>query len=450
MLNKYKKIFSLSLIVIIVFVGFYNILHYDPIDGYDAEAHYNYVDHFSRYLPYEINLPDRENSREFFSPPLGYVVPAVFQVICRNILDSPDLLKDCRPIYGIATQVVQLILYLFSIFINIKIIDLFFDKKKNIKFEYLILVALMAVNYKTIVQLRGEPYILFFMSCLLYQFLKAERDKFEQNNLQIFIFGLTIGFLALSRQWAFLLFPAFFVLVIYVKSNQKKAYTKFIAKSFFIGFLTSSWYYFSLLFRYGSFTAFNKESIGFSFSNQPINFYIPNISDIYLLFTKPIRPNFSNQFISIFYSDFWGDYWGYFSFTSRQLELGRNQQLIGDYLARVNIVSLLTTCFLIFCFFNFKKYHRDSIFSKYISLTITITFFGFLWFLISYPDLPTGDTNKATYMVQFFNLLLIPASVKLVMLQEERPTFYKPILFYLIFTFIHNFSSYLSHFPFRF
>ena len=109
MLNKYKKIFSLSLIVIIAFIGFYNILHYDPIDGYDAEAHYNYVDHFSRYLPYEINLPDRENSREFFSPPLGYVVPAVFQVICRNILDSPDLLKDCRPIYGIATQVVQLI-----------------------------------------------------------------------------------------------------------------------------------------------------------------------------------------------------------------------------------------------------------------------------------------------------------------------------------------------------
>ena len=112
---------------------------------------------------------------------------------------------------------------------------------------------------------------------------------------------------------------------------------------------------FSLLFRYGSFTAFNKEPIGFSFSNQPTNFYIPNLSDLYLLFTKPIRPNFGNQFISIFYSDFWGDYWGYFSFTSRNLELGRNQLLIGDYLARVNIVSLLATFFLYFVFLTLES-----------------------------------------------------------------------------------------------
>ena len=94
-------------------------MHYDSIEGYDAESHYNYVDHFSRYLPYEINLPDRENSREFFNPPLGYIVPSVAQVVCRNVLNSPNLLKDCRPIYGTVTQVIQLMLYLLSIFINI-------------------------------------------------------------------------------------------------------------------------------------------------------------------------------------------------------------------------------------------------------------------------------------------------------------------------------------------
>ena len=441
---------SLVLIAIILIVGIYNIMHYDSIEGYDAESHYNYVDHFSRYLPYEINLPDRENSREFFNPPLGYIVPSVAQVVCRNVLNSATLLKDCRPIYGTVTQVVQLILYLLSIYINIKTISLFFDNKKNIKFEYLILVVLMAVNYKTIVQLRGEPYILFFMSCLLYLFLQAEKDNFELDKIRILYFGLIIGFLALSRQWAFLLFPAFFILIFYIKKKQKNNYIRFIFSSFLIGFLLSSWYYFSLLIRYGSLTAFNKEPIGFSFSNQPFNFYVPNSSDINLLFSKPIRPNFSNQFISIFYSDFWGDYWGYFSFTSRRLELGRNQLLIGDYLARVNLVSLLATFFLIFCFFNFRKHHKDSVFSRYISFSVIITFFGYLWFLISYPDLPTGDTNKATYMVQFFNLLLVPASIKLVMLREAKHVLYKPIVFYLIFTFFHNFSSYLSHFPFRF
>ena len=450
MLERKRSLLVIILLILIGAIGIYNILHYDSIDGYDAEAHYNYVDHFSRYLPYQINLPDRDNSREFFNPPLGYLVPSITQVICRNIINSETLLEDCRPIYGTVAQITQLILYIFTIFINIKTLNLFFDNNKDTKFEYLILVSLMAVNYKTIVQIRGEPYILLFLSCLLYIFLCAEKQDFYRNRINVLGFGLCIGLLALSRQWAFLLFPAFFILIFHTKQKQKYNYIKFIFSSFFIGFLLSSWYYFSLLFRYGSFTAFNKEPIGFSFSNQPTNFYIPNLSDLYLLFTKPIRPNFGNQFISIFYSDFWGDYWGYFSFTSRNLELGRNQLLIGDYLARVNIVSLLATFFLIFCFFNFRKYHKSSIFTKYISYSVIISFFGYLWFLISYPDLPTGDTNKATYMVQLFNLLLIPASIKLVVLRESKHVLYKPIVFCLILTFFHNFSSYLSHFPFRF
>ena len=62
-----------------------------------------------------------------------------------------------------------------------------------------------------------------------------------------------------------------------------------------------------------------------------------------------------NQFIPILFADLWGDYWGYFTFTSRALDLGRNQLLIGDYLARVNIFSLIPTFLLLLGFkWNFK------------------------------------------------------------------------------------------------
>ena len=67
-----------------------------------------------------------------------------------------------------------------------------------------------------------------------------------------------------------------------------------------------------------------------------------------LMFTKPIRPYFSNQFLPILYSDLWGDYWGYFSFTSRSLAEGRNQDIIGDYLSRVNLISLIPTFMLLY------------------------------------------------------------------------------------------------------
>ena len=65
MLERKRSLLVIILLILIGAIGIYNILHYDSIDGYDAEAHYNYVDHFSRYLPYQINLPDRDNSREF-------------------------------------------------------------------------------------------------------------------------------------------------------------------------------------------------------------------------------------------------------------------------------------------------------------------------------------------------------------------------------------------------
>ena len=179
--------------------------------------------------------------------------------------------------------------------------------------------------------LRGEPYIIFFLSLLIYQFLKLTKNNFIYSKKDIVLFGITIGFLALSRQWAFLLFPGFLIVYFYIKNNRSN-YLKFMLISFLIGFSISSWFYFDLFFQYGSMTSFNAEPKSFSFSNQPKSFYTSDIDSLYNVFTKPIRPQFSNQLIPILYSDLWGDYWGYFSFTSRSLDTGRNQLFIGDYL----------------------------------------------------------------------------------------------------------------------
>ena len=450
MINKNYNLFSNILIVSLFFICIFNIFHYDPIEGYDAEGHFEYIDHFSRYLPREINLPNVENSREFFNPPVGYLIPSFAQVLCRNIIQSENFIDDCRPIYSTTAQIAQLFLFLFTLFINFKTVKLFFNENENIKFEFLLLASLTAVNYKTIIQIRGEPYILFFLSFLLLIFLKAEKDNFTPTVSRILKFGVTIGLLALSRQWAFLLFPAFFIIYFYVPIKQKINYAKFVISSFLLGFILSSWYYFSLLIRYGSFTAFNKEPIGFNLSNQPLNFYIPTLEDLYLVFTKPIRPNFSNQFFSILYSDYWGDYWGYFSFTSRKLELGRNQLYIGDYLARVNTLSFFATIFILLSIFKVFQLYNSSIFVRYIFLSVVITFFGYLWFLINYPDLPTGDTNKAVYMAQLFNLLLISSTIFLIRLRSKSHLIYKSLIIYFIFLYFHNYSSYLSHFPYRF
>ena len=168
-----------------------------------------------------------------------------------------------------------------------------------------------------------------------------------------------------------------------------------------------------------------------------------------MLFSKPIRPNLDNQFISILYSDLWGDYWGYFSFTSRFLDIGREQTLIGDYLARVNIVSIITSAIIIiFCYFSYKKY-KSTLLVKYVNLAFLTSIFGYLLFAIAYPN-STGDTIKSTYIIQAFHLLVFLASIYFNDLKKINLKIFNTILLIFVIIYFHNFQSYLSHFPFNY
>lgn len=434
--------------VSIVYILIYNYYHYDPILGYDAEAHFAYVDYLSRYLPREIQLPTDVETREFFNPPMGYIFPAVVQVICRNTISSVNFLEDCRPIYGKSTQIFQSFLYIFTIYINLQTLKIFTKSKSILIPSYLLLISLFAVNYRTISMIRGEPYILFFMSIFILLILKNEERNFSINIFQIFLMGLVIGAIALSRQWGFFLFLPIIVLS-YFRKKDRLQHFKFWFYSASIGFLFSGWFYINLYINYGTFTAFNIDRPKFSIFNQPLNFYFPNFDQIQYLFEKPIRPYLDNQFISILYSDLWGDYWGYFSFTSRFLDIGRDQLYIGDYFARINALSLITTSIiLVFCILTYKKY-RDNYLVQYLALAILFSFLGYLIFGISFPN-SSGDTIKATYIIQLFHLIAFFASVYFHDLLKVKRKMYNLFFLTMLIIYFHNFQSFLSHFPIGF
>ena len=71
-------------------------------------------------------------------------------------------------------------------------------------------MILFTANYRSLLMLRGELYILLLNSLMLYQFLKIYKNNFKFIYKDIVKFRFIIGGLALSRQWAFLLFPAYF------------------------------------------------------------------------------------------------------------------------------------------------------------------------------------------------------------------------------------------------
>ena len=446
--KKYKFNLATSLFALLsfstLFILIYNIFYYSPILGYDAQAHFSYVDYLSRYLPREIRLPGPNESREYFNPPLGYLIPSIAQLICRNFIESNNMLADCQPVYGKVTQVFQSVLYIATLLINLYTLKLYNKSNNLVNVSYLILVSLLAVNYRTISMIRGEPYILFFLSLFLLIIFTVEKNNYILDFKFVLFTGVVIACIALSRQWGFLLFPPLIILLF--SANSKRKYFRFWAYSSTLGALLSSWFYIGLYQKFGSFTSFNMESRGFAFSNQNYSFYIPNSKHLEYLFFKPIRPHLDNQFFSILYSDLWGDYWGYFSFTSRNLALGRNQSQIGDLFARVNIISILTSLIIVsFCYLTFKK-HKSSLFIRYINLAIFVSFFGYFLFAISFPT-SSGDTIKSTYIIQAFHLMVFLASIYFHELEKTNKKIYYAVLFLLVGIYVHNFQTYLSHFP---
>ncbi|MEZ4642171.1 MAG: hypothetical protein R3E31_05415 [Chloroflexota bacterium] len=67
--DKQKTWLLAALFVLINGIVFYNALFHNPRTGYDADAHIMYMG-TSRG-----QLPNREQTYEYFSPPLPYVIP---------------------------------------------------------------------------------------------------------------------------------------------------------------------------------------------------------------------------------------------------------------------------------------------------------------------------------------------------------------------------------------
>ena len=453
LLNKIETLTFGIVSISILYVLIYNLLHYDPIQGYDGDAHHAYVQNFlNLYTPGRLNQPSSNLTYEFFSPPFPYLFPAFVNEICKSYFSFENIYETCQKIYGFLNIIFQSFMYLALLYMYMKIVKLFKGTDKKIYLSVLLVLGLFTANYRTIAMIRAETYILLLNSFLLYRFLLLLKKSFVYNKLDIFYFGFIIGLLALSRQWAFLLFPAYFLLYFFIKKEHRLKYFKFLTYTFLIGFLISSWFYINLFVEYGSFTKFNQEPIPFRFNNQPLSFYLPIGNEVSMVFTKPIRPYFKNQFLPILYSDLWGDYWGYFTFTSRNLEFGRNQMIIGDYLARVNILSIFPTIMLIIGFKNSftSRKVKEKIFTDYFNLYLVmatlVTIFGYLWFLISFPQ-AEGDTNKATYIIHLFHLLGLMTVLKLEDIKNKNYRYYSATIMVLLIIFLHNLSAMMSHFP---
>ena len=440
LLSVFRSEGRLSRLLLIMYIAINSLvlvnsaLH-SPYVGYDIPEHLKNVTALSQF-----HLATRLESREFFSPPLPYIIPAAAMLLGASLWWA-----------GKVGQIFNILLSLGLTYTLLRICEQIFPGRIRFKLLALGLLGLMPVYYKTFAQERGEPYVTFLavlavdLTLRIFVYRTAGRRS-------VAALGVVLGLSVLARQWGFFLFPALGLAVLFLAFVQRQTWKKnllSLAAVFAIAFLLGSWFYFYLYSQYGTFTAFNRRPDG-SFAKH-LSMFTGNGNG--KLFVDPVRPSLGTDFFPVFYSDFWGDYHAYFLISVRDRTTGefwtgaQLQKWIGKtqgdlpkwietnrysfnlYLRKVNMVSIFPSILLIAGFlYGFWLLYRmlrypastESTALGLVALVAIITTAGYLWFVLTYPDSGDGDTIKATYLMQAYPFIALQGAALLQKIRNPR------------------------------
>ncbi len=464
-LGKCRAAFSRSgkidIVIILLFLAINglvltNSILQHPKIGYDATGNINYIQILLH------RLPTPQDSNEFFSPPLPYFLPSVYDAICNRVVPAPlenlhgvYVIWICRTYDGKFAQYLNFGLSIGTTLLLLLIAEQIKPGNGVFKISLLLLLALLTVDYKTFSQVRAEPYVVFFAALSIY--LLGELFKRTTFDLKIAVLlGLSLGLLVLSRQWGFFLFPAMGLLVLLVFWRDRPAALRqaaMISIGCLVGALLGGWFYLHLYLDYGSFTKFNQESKGFSLSNLPPMYFRATGLKGWELFKDPVRPTFDATFFPVFYSDTWGDYWGYFTYHNPDSDFGDNSRTVVPYLGRVNLFAILPSLLLLAGWIHGSVHWVRRKFPltpgdlsmALVLLIAIVSFAGYLWFVISYY--PSDDSvNKAAYIIQMFIALLFPAAGLLEAIEGRSRWIFGLISLALVIVFVHNLPALITNY----
>jgi hypothetical protein len=451
-----------TLVLIINSIVLINSIFHHPKIGYDAVDHLSYLQILSD------RLPNREDTPEFFSPPFAYILPTIFDKVCETITPGDVIMPmyqgstisfDCRSHDGKFAQFVNFFLSLGAILLVLAISQQVKPENRYFKISSLLLLGLLTVYYKTFSQVRGEPYVAFLALLSIFFMIRIFQSNLAGIKAAV-ILGVCLGCLILSRQWGFFILLAIGLcwFWIFLQDRQKGlSYAKVIFPAFAIAILVGGWFYGSLYTRYGTLTAFNKESSGFSLSNVPPTFFTVTRLKNYELFQQPVRPNFTSQFFPTFYSDTWGNYWGFFSYVKTKssfgdVGLGNDKQII-PYLGRVNLFSTVPTLILIAGILGgllnlvYLKRPLDPKRMAFglLTLVVLVSFLGYTWFIVSYYT-SDDSTLKAAYIIQLFMAAIFLGADFMESIRQRTKAIYYLLLVMLVAVFLHNLPALITHY----
>jgi hypothetical protein len=364
-------------------VGIWNVAHYPPGLGYDANDHMAYADG----LVPGGHFPHGEG--EYYTPPGYYAVAGSADWVARKLGASA---------YGAhrAGMAVNVVFLLGTVLLVWQIARELWPGRTRIALGAAAFVAFVPVAVKTEAMFHPETMSLFFAALAFWLCVRTFADRRYAALL-----GLALGAGQLVR--ASVLWTVFVVVVALIVARRRRELAIVVALAVLVPL---PWYIHQSI-EYGGNPVFprpptplarqGKSETGkpkFILYRRPWQFYVdPGLPDV---ITAPYEPHFTNLAIPTTYSDLWGDYFGVWAWRGGA-GVKPSTGVRADLTVQA-LVGLLPTLLALGGLVALLRASRRSPPQLAIALLPLAGLAGYLYFTVSYPT-AVGDVLKATYLL---------------------------------------------------
>jgi hypothetical protein len=363
----------------------WNAASYPSGAGYDAPSHREYAD----FLIQHLRLPFRNETPEYYSPPLYYFVAGGVTWVGRHAgVGDPYKLGQ---LLNVPAAVGTLLLV-------VALARLLWPERRWLAPAAAGYVALSPVLTRTGSMFNPEPTDLFVsMLCVYLAARIFVRRRFTWR--AALGLGVALGAGEMVRQfslWTLAVVVLVFAAGFWWRSADRRALLVSLSIALAAcAAIALPWYVYRAV-HYGNPVFDRPQSTKPLWDRRPARFYVdPGLPDV---FTRPYRPHFVNLALPETYSDVWGDWYGVFAWSSAahaKPSPSRNAWLVVQ-----NVVGLVPTALALVGWFVLLvgSLRRRDASRLLLGLLPLAGLAGYLYFTVSFPTID-GDVLKPTYML---------------------------------------------------
>ena len=375
-----------GIVAVAVALGTWNSIKYPPYGGYDSERNVEYA----KIVYDEHRLPDAGDDASYYKPP-------AFFAVAGWLMSQKDNRDDGRKY----VQYFNGALYAATTVLVLAFARLVFPRRRAIH----LFAGAFFVLLPAIPKMAGgfHPAIMsvFFSAAALVvaTWMLAGRRVGVLPSLALAAV-LVAGLLVASQNlWVYgSILLALLVAAIRQDRGRRLRASVPLAVVLTVTMLLAAPFYVRQAVKYGNpVLALRAGSSGTPLLHrQPLEFY--TAPDVGLLFTRPYRPSYTNQFVPTAYSELWGDYFGYWSWSFNTLPDARVER----ELIQQSGIGLLPTILGIAGWFGLllalirERWRRPELVA--VLALPAVAFLGFFYYALAQPTFD-GDTIKASYML---------------------------------------------------